>query len=217
MKLHILKDALELYELSIKDVGCGGELHIGDKCAEYDEKCPGCDQLTTDIANCWIELAEMEKAAPDSDYCEDVTVIPTELMLDFGNKMWYNTYGRMARRLPNGRDIPANFINAVRKEEYITEVSDLVLNDVYDFLRDLWADNERDGENDTDGTFKRPIVCDHIDMLQDLVNDKLDAIGYGVGYERYAQLGIALSHYRQDQAHGCHTACTIDEYLEALK
>lgn len=49
----------------------------------------------------------------------------------------------------------ANFINAVHTEDYLTEISNLILADAFDFLHDLWSDNEALGDNNPDGTFKR--------------------------------------------------------------
>lgn len=134
MKLKIIEEALKMYEAH----------------GNHD------DQTQADIANCWIELAEMKKPKGVDDwYCTDVTILPSILMNDLCNRLLYDTYGRMARRLPNGRDIVANFINAVHTEEYLTEISDLILADAFDLIHDIWSDNETLGDNNPDGTFKR--------------------------------------------------------------
>ena len=134
MKLSIIEEALKMYEAR----------------GDHD------DQTQADIANCWIELAEMKKPKGVNDwYCQDVTILPSILMTDICSQLLYDTYGRMARRLPDGRDIVANFINAVHTEDYLTEISDLILADAFDFLHDLWSDIEALGDNNPDGTFKR--------------------------------------------------------------
>jgi len=38
----------------------------------------------------------------------------------------------------------------------LTEISDLILADAFEYLRDLWNDNEAIGDNNADGSFKQP-------------------------------------------------------------
>lgn len=153
------------------------------------------DELV-DIQNCWVELAEMKRAEPDSYNLQDVYVIPVQHMIDYGNRMWYDTYGRMARRIPNGRDVPANFINAIRDECYIETASSLLLEDIHSFLNDLWHDNEEQGENDTDGTYKMQLTQEDLEFISNLVHDKLDELQQGDMYEHWLQLSKRLRQER---------------------
>lgn len=133
MKLKIIEEALKMYEAR----------------GDHD------DQTQADIANCWIELAEMKKPeGVDAFYCEDVDIIPTLLTDDLCNRLLYDTYGRIARTATPDSDIVAEFIDAVHTKEYLA-ISDLLLTDLCYFLHDLWSDNEATGDNNLDGTFKR--------------------------------------------------------------
>lgn len=146
-------------------------------------------QTQADIANFWIELAEMEKAAPDREYCKDVTVIPTTLMLDFGNIMWYDYFGRKARQVGYDNMTAEEFINTVHHDAYCQEVSDLVLTDSYYLIRDIWLENENGDDNNQDGSFKQPtkltvgereiirdLICNYRDSLAGCHDDNFDAM-----------------------------------------
>lgn len=134
MKLKIIEEALKMYEAR----------------GDHD------DQTQADIADCWIELAEMKKPGDVDDwYCADVDIIPSLLTTDLCNRLLYDTYGRIARTATPDSDIAANFIHAVRTEDDLTEISELILADAFEYLHDLWNDNEAIGYNNPDGTFKR--------------------------------------------------------------
>lgn len=176
MKLKVIEEALKMYEAR----------------GDHD------DQTQADIYNCWVELAEMKKPKGVDDwYCQDVTILPSILMNDLCNRLLYDTYGRMARRLPNGRDIVANFIHAVHTEEYLTEISDLILADAFEFLRDLWSDNEAVGCNNPDGSFKQPkdLTDEEREIVRDLICNYRDSLD-GSNDEYFDQMQSMLEKLR---------------------
>lgn len=175
MNLNMLKKAVEMLEAR------GG----------HDE------QMQTDIANCWIELAEMEKVAPDSEYCEDVVVIPRTLMIDFGNMMWYDDFGRKARKIGYDNMIAGNFLNAVRHDAYCTEVSELIVEDVYYLLHDLWLENENEGSNNADGSFKQPkdLTDEEREIVRDLICNYRDDLA-GSSDEHFDRMQAILEKFR---------------------
>ena len=154
-------------------------------------------QTQADIANCWIELAEMEKAAPDREYCEDVTVIPTTLMVDFGNIMWYDYYGRKARQIGYDNMTAEEFINAVHHDAYCPEVSDLVLTDSYYLIHDLWLENENGGDNNPDGSFKQltKLTVGEREIIRDLIVNYRDGL-VGGNNEHFNQMQTILEKVR---------------------
>ena len=176
MKLKVIEEALKLYEAR------------GDH--DY--------QTQVDIYNCWIELAEMKKPKGVDDwYCQDVTILPSILMNDLCNRLLYDTYGRMARRLPNGCDIVANFINAVHTEDCLTEISDLILADAFEYLRDLWNDNEAIGDNNADGSFKQPkdLTDEERTIIRNLICSYRDSLA-GSNDEYFDQMQAILEKLR---------------------
>lgn len=178
MKLNVIKQALEMFEAR------GG----------HD------DDTQTDIANCWIELAEMEKAyASNWPSCDDVTTIPASLMIDFGNEMWYNVYGRKARQVGHDNMTVEHFVDAIRNEAYCSEVSRVVIEDVYYFLHDLWLDNESDNSNRRDGSFCQYLADDDYELIQDILCDKLDEGCCGEQYEATMQAKRRLTAMFQDK------------------
>lgn len=147
--------------------------------------------LQSAIADFWVEVAEMEQAAPDSEYCEDVTAIPNPLMWDFGNMLWYDAFGRKARKLDYDNMAASDFLMAVRDEQLCTEVSSLVVEDVYYFIRDLWRDNEAEGLHRRDGSYCRGLTDNDYELILDILCDKLDEAD---GPEQYADVLQAKQH-----------------------
>lgn len=165
MKLTVLEKALSAYKVS----------------GNWSE------QDLIDLTQAENELSMMRNAAPDEDYCTEVYTIPTTLMIDFGNRMWYDTYGRMARRLPNGKEIPFNFINAIKQDNYVCELAPHILEDIHGFLHDLWHENEATGENRSDGSYCKYLTDADFEQIQDILCDKLDEVEQGEQYEAIMQ------------------------------
>lgn len=126
MELNIIKTALQHY------------LTSGD--------CENVAAVAKAIDNC------DELIANGVDENDTVHIVSTTSLTELLNCTTYDDYGRLAR-LTN---------NVVSFDHYATRVRHFTLRDLTDdtlqlgyyFLRDLWYDNERDGYNNPDGTFK---------------------------------------------------------------
>lgn len=67
------------------------------------------------------------------------------------NYLTYDDYGLLKRK--NGT-VSFELYSETVRDKYDLELSDEVLELGYYFIRDLWNDNERYGNNNPDGTFK---------------------------------------------------------------
>ena len=67
------------------------------------------------------------------------------------NYLTYDDYGLLKRK--NGT-VSFELYSETVRDKYDLDLSDEVLELGYYFIRDLWNDNERYGNNNPDGTFK---------------------------------------------------------------
>jgi hypothetical protein len=149
MELKLMKEALKHYALS---ADCSAADR--DKVLEMVGEC----QATIDRmkADDWIT----------KDGCL-VQVIPSIVLTDFLNLTTYDDYGKLARQ--HGGEC--------RFEYYMRKVQDIGLGFSmltadqvmcgYDYLSDLWHDNEESGEHNPDGTLKR--ISDNQAIDKDLL------------------------------------------------
>jgi hypothetical protein len=101
-----------------------------------------------------LELEERIRKEEDDAYVGCIQFVDTMAMLDLMNMSTYDDYGKLAKA--HGRD--ATF------DEYATEVrkwhptlTDENLHCGYDYVKDLWSDNEATGSNNEDGTFNKEV------------------------------------------------------------
>lgn len=81
-----------------------------------------------------------------------VHVVSMSNALDLQNALLYDTYGKLAREYDD--NVPfLSYIAAARAQFGFDEASIAFLRSGYDFLSDLWGDNEVNGNNGPDGTF----------------------------------------------------------------
>jgi hypothetical protein len=67
------------------------------------------------------------------------------------NYLTYDDYGLLKRK---NETVSFELYSETVRDKYDLELSDEVLELGYYFIRDLWNDNERYGNNNPDGTFK---------------------------------------------------------------
>lgn len=134
MKLNLLKAALEHYVLSAD-------------CSENDRQ---------DVFEAITECAHLEERYSDRKMWKDsVHVITTGSLIDFLNMTTYNDYGKLAK--PRNGNVPFECYAAVVRQGFQTDLTDDALRCGYDFLHDLWNDNEAYGNHNEDGTINDKI------------------------------------------------------------
>lgn len=127
MELSLLKTVLESY---LKSGNCSESESESIERALYD-----CYELT------------------NRGYSQNDTVqIVTDLsVMDLLNISTYNNFGKQLKQNPNST---LDDYRQVCNNLFLNELSTTTLESGYYFIRDLWSDNEQDGNNNPDGTFR---------------------------------------------------------------
>lgn len=130
MKLNVLKEALGYYVQSAD-------------CSTADR---------SEAIKAYNECLRQEERYDDCKLWKDhVHVITTNSLLALLNTATYDIYGKLARI--HGDEVPFGYYtDAVRKTLDIDLTND-ALRTGFDFLHDLWRDNDAAGYNNEDGTF----------------------------------------------------------------
>ena len=136
MTLDILQEALEAYE----------------KAGEYP------DYKRRAIHDAIVET--MSNKVKGDDLLENwygaVYIVHAVDMLNILNILTYDTYGKLAKEA-NGKPKFIDYIDACRELYGLESLSIGALRAGFDFLSDLWRDNEEQGSNNPDGTFLRSL------------------------------------------------------------
>lgn len=100
------------------------------------------------------ELLEvMDNAEHDGDeFMNDVVFLQTGHMMDFMNIALYDNFGKLMRQ-SNGLVTTKDFCDMARED--FSCLTSVAAGCSYHFLLDLWSDNQRAGNNNPDGTFKK--------------------------------------------------------------
>ena len=122
------------------------------------------DEFMLDI----MRLRELVAAdKPSSVYGDDCYVVAANAAMELMNMSTYDDYGKLARvKCPVGaistddttiaRQSFVDFDDYYHKVNwYACGISRGLAEDAFDYLSDLWYDNERYGNNGDDGTYKR--------------------------------------------------------------
>lgn len=135
MKIELIKKALRNYAASAE--------------------CPNNER--NDVFEALDEIAETVERY---DYMEmwkgDALLIPLPAVIDILNETTYDDYGKLAR-IHSGIAPFEYYAHKVRKEhcDGFGMLTDRQLRCGYDLLSDLWDDNDKNGSNNDDGTFKK--------------------------------------------------------------
>lgn len=103
-----------------------------------------------------IQLKELKQQMKDDSLWKDeVSIISTGANCDIVNMMYYDEYGKLKRA--NGTVTFEMFQKHVR-ESFVASNGNyyptVLLQDGFDFVSDLWSDNEALGNNKPDGSFR---------------------------------------------------------------
>lgn len=134
MKLRLIKEALEHYVLSAD-------------CSENDR-----EEVFMAISEC----AQLEERYEDRDLWKDaVSLITNSDLLDFLNFTTYDILGKL-NRINDGEAPFESYAREVRRMPGY-QLTDGQLRAGYEFIMDLWHDNEAYGcgYNNPDGTFNK--------------------------------------------------------------
>ncbi len=87
------------------------------------------------------------------DVDDDIEIVNAGQALDIANYMTYDIYGKAKRQ--HGDDMNPTIYNKAVNEELMYGLQSSLLYEGYDYVADLWRDNEDAGANNPDGTFGR--------------------------------------------------------------
>lgn len=108
------------------------------------------------LQNFIAETVELDRLMETDNkiWPNEIRLISISSSCDIGNKMLYDTYGKLARA-NNNKEVPfERFALTARKEFGCETLTELVLRDGWEILTDLWHDNDAIGSHHADGTFE---------------------------------------------------------------
>ena len=94
-----------------------------------------------------------ERQEPDDNFDDAVSLISDAALLDILNVMTYDVYGKAKRIHGVGMRFGIYAYECRRFSIGIESFTNAQLMMGYDYIKDLWADNEATGDNRPDGTF----------------------------------------------------------------
>lgn len=95
--------------------------------------------------------AVAERYADRNLWQDSVQLITTSTLIDFLNMSTYDTFGKLAKR-HDGKVPFEHYVAAVRNKG-LEQLTNGQIECGYEFINDLWHDNEASGDNSIDGTF----------------------------------------------------------------
>ena len=131
MKLQTIENALKHYMLSAD--------------CSVEER----EDVDSALRTCY---AVSERYADRKLWQDSVQLITTSTLIDFLNMSTYDTFGKLAK-LHNG-DVPFEYYAAAVRNQGLEQLTNGQIECGYEFINDLWRDNEESGANNEDGTFK---------------------------------------------------------------
>lgn len=122
------------------------------------------DNTNDELTQAYDILSRLEALKPTSSvvegeaaemfpYSNRVHIIHADDAIGLGNRMLYDEYGKLRRT--GGRLSQTEFVDMARQQYGFEHWSEEALQDVHDFVQDLWTANEIGNYNKPDGTFKR--------------------------------------------------------------
>lgn len=109
------------------------------------------------LKNLIAETVELDRLMETDNeiWPNEIRLISISSSCDLGNRVLYDTYGKLARERncqPNESVTFEGFALRARKEFGCETLTELVLRDAWEVISDLWSDNEKDGHHKADGT-----------------------------------------------------------------
>lgn len=97
-----------------------------------------------------------QAAQYDMEAIADVRFIPTMDVINVGNILHYDTYGKLRRQTDqHDPTLFDKFYEEVTDDLTFRNSSKQAILPVFEFLKDLWAENEVEEANKPDGTFNK--------------------------------------------------------------
>lgn len=127
MKLRTIKNALEFYAQS--------------------EHC----ENKADVLEAIVECSELIKR--DVDEYDTVHIVSNNNMIDLLNVSTYDEFGKILAK--NSEATFYDYAKLVRKDMMFSDLTNETIRPGYEFVFDLWHNNEAVGSNNPDGTFKK--------------------------------------------------------------
>lgn len=106
---------------------------------------------TKDIKQFIKSLDEIDELADDDELSANIIAMPSLAIGDMLNCYTYDVYGKLHKA--SGKCTFDDYLKELRKD--VSLITTEAVDWAYDFIKDLWLDNETDGNNNDDGTFKR--------------------------------------------------------------
>ena len=135
MNLDVIRDALRYYAMSAD--------------------CPDKDRAAAFDAIEEVALT-MDRYYDRNTYGDDVVMIPTPTLVDVLNELTYDDYGRRAKM--HGDDMRFDYYAQDVRNKHsfdLALLTDRQLLEGFAFIVDLWHDNEEQGANNADGSFRK--------------------------------------------------------------
>ena len=119
------------------------------------------NEETRQIAEALIECSNLHEVYSSADIWKDeVLVVTPETALQYVGDILYDAYGRRCRSL-NVKQLPFDQFKALARLDFrLKDVSVEVLQYSYDVLSDLWVENDEEGSNNPDGSYKNDNLTD---------------------------------------------------------
>lgn len=131
---------------------------------QYITTCPSTE--IEDVSKALIECSQTANVYDDRELWKDeCSIVPINTIIDVVNVCAYDDYGKLAKQ--TGNNVPfGQFASEARRHTNLEQMTDAQLEDGYYYLTDLWRDNEANGYNNPDGTFRKYYEEEAINCLR---------------------------------------------------
>lgn len=106
---------------------------------------------TKDISQLIKTLDEIDELANGDELSTSIIIMPSLAIGEMLNCYTYDIYGKLYKASSNCTF--DDYLKELRKD--VSLITTEAVDWAYDFIKDLWLDNEADGSNNDDGTFKQ--------------------------------------------------------------
>ena len=122
-----------------------------------------------------LDEAYAQKKLMDYDLVKgQVHIVSLTTALELVNLGLYDEFGRDAKMFKKvGQSYTFDRFLSIARNSYLSDITTDMLRDGYDYLSDLWNDNETYGNNNPDGTFRyiyRSLSRDSIETIANVLH-----------------------------------------------
>lgn len=146
-------------------------LQASEGCTEEDR---------ADLIDCWQQIMHIKN---DRDgYSDDLYLVSYTQMDAIGNELWYDSFGRVARKVGYDNVKIEDVVAEITQESLTGSLYPLVYDNIFQyFVNDLWQSNDQCDANKPDGSYCK-IGLKKYHMLMDLIDDKIHEVGFNNEY-----------------------------------